>query len=220
MKRLISDEVIAIVELVKNAYDADAGNVLMQISRATNPARASIVVRDDGDGMTLDTLFDAWLQPATAWKRPGGRKRRTARGRYPLGEKGVGRFAADKLGAALELVTRARGSSEEVQLRVNWDAFDENAYLHEIQTAWMVRSPKKFRGNTHGTLLRIGGLRAAWDADLLSRVHEGLARLVSPSVDRSEQAFSVVIDSPDFPEFTDPSCIDLLKRHPIGSQGR
>jgi signal transduction histidine kinase len=203
-EELISDEVIAIVELVKNAYDADAANVLLNLSRATNPARASIVVRDDGDGMTLDTLFDAWLQPATSWKRPGGRKRRSASGRYPLGEKGVGRFAADKLGATLELVTRARDSSEEVQLRVNWDAFDENAYLDEVQTAWVVRAPRTFRGNAHGTLLRICGLRTTWDADLLSRVHEGLARLVSPSIDRSEQAFSVVVDSPDFPEFTGP----------------
>ena len=200
-EELISDEVMAIVELVKNAYDADASNVVFHLSRSTNPARATMVVRDDGDGMTLDTLFDAWLQPATAWKRPGGRKRRSAQGRYPLGEKGVGRFAADKLGATLELVTRARDSSEEVQLRVNWDAFDENAYLDEIQTAWVARAPKEFRGSTHGTLLRIAGLRTAWDADLLTRVHEGLSRLVSPSVDRSEQAFSVSIESPDFPEF-------------------
>src|SRR3712207_7632084 len=61
------------------------------------------------------TLFRStgWLEPATRRKRGGRWKRRTERGRFPLGEKGVGRFATDKLGAELELVSRARGRSEE-----------------------------------------------------------------------------------------------------------
>ncbi|MDQ2809597.1 MAG: ATP-binding protein, partial [Chloroflexota bacterium] len=56
-EELISDEVMAVVELVKNSYDADAGHVLVELSNITDPARALIRIRDNGSGMALDTLL-------------------------------------------------------------------------------------------------------------------------------------------------------------------
>src|SRR4051794_23155576 len=100
---------MALSELVKNAYDADATVVKVRLVGVTDPQSGHMEIWDDGDGMSLQTLLEAWLEPATEFKRRNGRKQRTARGRYPLGEKGVGRFAVDKLGSRLELVSRLRG---------------------------------------------------------------------------------------------------------------
>ncbi len=196
-EELISDEVAAVVELVKNAYDADASAVSIRIVNAA--IEGLIEIRDDGAGMSLETLLNAWLEPATSFKRRGGRKRRTALGRYPLGEKGVGRFAADKLGAELELVSRSRSSRDEVRLILSWEAFGDREYLDEIHNRWESRKPIEFSGRKHGTLLRITRLRTSWGAALVSRIHEGLSRLVSPSARASD--FGIVLECPEFPEF-------------------
>src|SRR5215207_8314817 len=79
-EELISDEVMAISELVKNAYDADASSVTVRLVSVQDPERGAIEVVDDGVGMTLETLLTAWLEPATSFKRRGGRKQRTPTG--------------------------------------------------------------------------------------------------------------------------------------------
>lgn len=209
---LISDEVMAVVELVKNAYDADASTVVIGLHDATDPDQAMISVRDDGIGMTLDTVLNSWLEPATDHKRRGGRKRRTPRGRYPLGEKGVGRFAADKLGAELELVTRASDVEEEIRLHVLWDAYSEAGYLDEVENRWERRSPSVFiePDAGQGTLIRATRLRGTWDAARLARLRDGLIRLTSPFDGPSD--FRIILDCPDFPELTGPVTSDLLSQ--------
>lgn len=209
---LISDEVMAVVELVKNAYDADASTVTIGLHDAADPDRATIFVRDDGIGMTLDTVLSSWLEPATDHKRRGGRKRRTPRGRYPLGEKGVGRFAADKLGAELELVTRAPDVADEVRLHVRWDAYGEAGYLDEVENRWERGIPTVFAEpcSRQGTLVCARRLRAVWDAARLSRLRDGLVRLTSPFDGPSD--FRIILDCPDFPELAGPVTSDLLSQ--------
>jgi signal transduction histidine kinase len=209
---LISDEVMAAVELVKNAYDADARTVTVALFRQGKPDAAYLEIRDDGEGMDLDTLLHAWLEPATEFKRRGGRKRRTALGRYPLGEKGVGRFAADKLGAELELITRTRHSAQELWLHVRWDLYGDGGYIDQIENHWALREPREFPGALHGTLLRITRLRTAWDAGRLTRLRVGLSRLVSPFSQHSD--FQIVLECPDFPELTGPVTNSLLEHAP------
>src|SRR5262245_44387196 len=92
---LISDDVVAITELVKNGHDADASCVSIQFIRVTADD-GEIYIRDDGHGMHVDTLLTRWMQPAGSSKGREG-ARHTAKGRRVLGEKGVGRFAADKI---------------------------------------------------------------------------------------------------------------------------
>jgi len=94
-EELISDEVVAISELVKNAHDADSKSVTISFLGVTAPD-GEISVRDDGTGMDRETLLGRWMEPAASTKVGAGRSK-TPRGRRVLGEKGVGRFAADKL---------------------------------------------------------------------------------------------------------------------------
>src|SRR5262249_46647657 len=161
------------VELVKNAYDADAHHVQLRFLHPGDPETACIEILDDGHGMDLDTVLHRWLEPATDHKRGGARKKRTRLGRFPLGEKGVGRFAADKLGSDLELVTRPADGADEIALHVGWHRFDEGSYLDQIENHWEIRAPTSFPGDEHGTVLRMHHLRATWTEDLLARVRDG-----------------------------------------------
>jgi hypothetical protein len=97
---LISSETVALTELVKNAYDADARYVLVALRPdATEPGleTSSVEVLDDGSGMNSKDITSTWLEPATPSRR---RQTATPSGRRVLGEKGVGRFASAKLGQA------------------------------------------------------------------------------------------------------------------------
>ncbi len=217
-EELVSNETMALAELVKNAFDADAHDVRVRLQRAQNPEDTVIEIIDDGDGMMLDTVLHAWMEPAASRKRGVAGKRRTHLGRLPLGEKGVGRFACDKLGGELELVTRARASTDEVILHVAWHAFESDAYLDDVQTSWQVREPCEFRGSAHGTILRMRQVRAIWDQALIARVRDGLGRLVSPHAD--QQDFAVTLDCPEFPTLHGPVTNGLLKGAPHQLQGR
>jgi len=112
---------------VKNAHDADASMVSIQF-RGVGAPDGSITVTDDGCGMDLETLLGPL--DGAGWQRQGGAGGRvTSRGRRVLGEKGVGRFAADKLARHLELVSRSRDADHEIRAMFDWDAFDTGARM-------------------------------------------------------------------------------------------
>jgi hypothetical protein len=108
---LISDEPVAVVELVKNAYDADARHVQVDFQGADPDMPTRIVVSDDGSGMDLQTVLTAWLEPGTTIKK---RAERSPGGRPYQGAKGIGRFAAARLGNSLLLETRRRDQNDVV----------------------------------------------------------------------------------------------------------
>ena len=99
-EQLLKNERVALVELIKNAYDADAGSVDVEFDgfaedMTTQPG-SRIVVRDDGCGMTPETVKTVWMNPATPTKflaKKGGKRRMSERNRVIQGEKGIGRFA-------------------------------------------------------------------------------------------------------------------------------
>src|SRR5262245_45147769 len=117
--QLIRDAGIAVFELVKNAYDADASHcaVTLHDVHLENDG-AQIIVEDDGDGMDAKTIRDVWLSPGTRFRlaqreSADPKVARTKKfHRLPLGEKGLGRFAVHKLGNGVEVVTRAKDSDE------------------------------------------------------------------------------------------------------------
>lgn len=215
-EQLISDESTAILELVKNAYDADAHTVVIRF--AASEATTVLEIHDDGDGMDLQTLMRGWLEPATHRKRGGQWKQRTALGRFPLGEKGVGRFAADKLGAHLELITKPRAGSEEVVLQIRWSLFESDAYLDEIENHWEVRAPQIFLNGMHGTLIRITDLRFVWDRRFIQRIRDSLTRLISPN--STTDGFALLLECSDLPDLAGPVTNQLLDQAPYQLQGR
>jgi len=210
---LISSDQIAIIELVKNAYDADATRVLVRFNGPLVEGAGSVEIIDNGHGMALETIQQAWMEPATAFKR---RKKRSERfQRRVLGEKGVGRFAASRLAHELELVTKRAESEHEIWVFFDWRQYEsDNTYLDEIESLWEITVPKeicptgalaslwKIRGEIrpeemdHGTLLRMSKLRVTWSEDKFKELRISLSRLISPffDIDRISEKDSFQVD--------------------------
>jgi C4-dicarboxylate-specific signal transduction histidine kinase len=211
-EHLISDQAVGLIELVKNAYDADATEVEIQLLGLASPETTTVIVSDNGVGMTLADVEGKWLSPAVDHKEREKREnRRTGLGRLPIGEKGVGRFAVHQIGRNLELITRAAGAPE-VALPIEWDRFESgDAYLDSMAVILEEREPRTFRDTATGTLLTVRHARTQWSRQLLEKVHRTLRRLQSPLKDRDTR-FRVILKCPEFPEYENIDPTDILDR--------
>ena len=137
---LISRETVAVIELVKNAYDADATRVLVRFQGPLEIGQGRIEVIDNGHGMSLETIQTTWMEPATLFRK---RQQRSEQyGRRVLGEKGIGRFAASRLANTLEVVTRRAGEGREIRVLFDWSQFDdEQKYLDQVAVLWEEAEP-------------------------------------------------------------------------------
>lgn len=172
---LISDEPVAVVELVKNSYDADAATVVVRFEGEDLKRPERIVVEDDGVGMGLKTVVRAWLEPATDTKRLvdiSPRKRRVLQG-----AKGIGRFAAARLAKSLRLETKREIDSRGVEVTIEWGDFEERRYLSDIDITYRITA---MPGRTHGTRLVMEGLRKVWKERDFEDLENRLSRLISP----------------------------------------
>ncbi len=115
--QLIKNELIALTELIKNAYDADAEWVKVSFMNFKDDysatANSKIVIEDDGCGMNKEIILNHWLNPATPDKYNRKKKNPvTSKGRILQGEKGIGRFAIFKLGKKITVTTRRQSQDE------------------------------------------------------------------------------------------------------------
>lgn len=215
---LISSETVAVIELVKNAYDADATHVLVRFQGLLESGQGQIEIIDNGHGMSLETIQTAWMEPATRFKKHQARSK--GRNRRVLGEKGIGRFAAFRLANSLEVVTRYVGTDHEIRAFFDWNQFDdEQRYLDEIEITWEQRDPKEIESAgtiqlleeadnlTHGTILRMKKLHTTWEKEQIEGLHTGLSRLISPISDQPrlspDDVFEIHLQFP--PPFEDQS---------------
>ena len=184
--QLLGDELIgsprlAVFELVKNAYDADANAVVVRIDLSSG-AEPTISVTDDGDGMSLELIRSVWLVPGDDHRR---RQREEGRRspkhhRLPLGEKGLGRFAVHKLGNRIEVTTRAAGSHECV-VEIDWNELIEKPFLDEAPVTVRERPAKLFVGGRTGTRIRIRELRGPeWKRGEVRRLANQITSICSP----------------------------------------
>lgn len=213
-EQLIRDATVGLLELVKNGYDADANHVTVKLLSLSNPNETVVVVEDDGCGMDLDTILYKWLEPATGHKEEAKkREERTLKGRLPLGEKGVGRFAAHKLGHELKLISRARNedgtlNNVEVVVKIPWDKFDDpNVYLSNVRINYEERFPQHFI-DCSGTYMEMRQARSKWNKRDVERVSRMLRRLMSPF--KTPESFSVALKCPDFPQYENLDATELL----------
>jgi hypothetical protein len=178
---LIGDDRLAIFELVKNSYDADAThvNVVLDVT-SENP---SIIVRDfSGDGMSKATIYEKWMEIGTDSKRAANRERSVKFNRLPLGEKGVGRLAVHKLGRKLTVNTRAE-ESPEFQINIDWPTLIDSAeYIEDTKIkVEELREPKVFTEGQTGTRIEIRDLNnESWTRGDIRRLKRLLTSIVSP----------------------------------------
>lgn len=211
-EHLISDQAVGLIELVKNSYDADATHVLVEIAKTAQPKNTCVIVQDDGCGMALADVQDKWLSPAVDHKDRDKREhKRTPRGRLPIGEKGVGRFAVHQLARRFELVTRAK-AEREVVVQLDWDEFDDGSrFLDKVDVPVVLRDPEIFTGNKTGTRLTMTCARAPWQERLLKKVHRTLRMLQSP-LRESGPSFVVKLKCPEYPQYENLAPSDILSK--------
>lgn len=222
----IKDDITAIVELVKNSYDADATAVVVTVAAHDAEAQNRFLrVSDNGVGMSGDEVDDHWLRLGFSEKR---RHKRTKRKRRKTGEKGIGRISADRLGRVLELKTQAR-NHDPVGLRVCWDEFEEpgrdlaSVPLQELaEMGFLVPGPVEWdevnesfacESESHpssrrasGTELTIRGLRDEWTRERVGQLRDSLAALTPPFKEMADfqirletdldESLNGIVDSP------------------------
>lgn len=212
-EHLIRDNTTGVLELIKNGYDADAASVTVELKNLANPETTEVVIQDDGDGMDEKILTGPWSEPAHGSKEAAKEKlERTKKGRLPLGEKGVGRFAAQRLGKNLELVTRPEGHPFEYILNIDWEKFDStSSYIDQISFPLEKREPKVFTGNKHGTRIVVRGARTPWTQREVANLQAHLIKLLSPS--REKKDFSVSLKCEEYPELESLEASDILQKY-------
>lgn len=198
-ERLISDEITAIVELVKNSYDADARwcRVLVDSDYITTEetffpgCHGQIVIEDDGTGMDLDELERGWLTISYSAKLEAKQSGRISprHGRTPLGDKGLGRLGAQRLGQVLEVFTtkttvdpdsRAEVVADErLHLGIDWRDLPKHEALSQVPISFEgARNPHRQKG----TRVIVSELRepAVWSSEAITDLQARLSQFISP----------------------------------------
>ena len=193
---LINDRRSAIIELVKNAYDADSEIVNVRISSFKEKEDQKydniikIEISDNGHGMTSDIIRDKWMVPSTddKLKRKYSPKKRLMQGR-----KGLGRYASAILGNRLVLETVS--DKKKSKVAIDWDEFEKYNYLDEIE----FESQEDSTSESDGTKLLITGkdeFFSAWTEDMVSKLHKDLRKLINPFKEKED--FKIFLEFGDF----------------------
>lgn len=193
----------AIIELVKNGHDADAKSVVIYFDASDN-----LYIVDNGHGMTNEVIESAWMTIGTDNKEinpytPGKRVR--------SGAKGIGRFALDRLGKSVEMLTLPDKATTGYRWNVEWSQFEKKALtvsdieadLDEVTDLDLLSEmPPECKAIydksvvTGGTVLRIESLRDVWDEETLTKLYQNLEALV-PIIEKD--SFSIYLISEKHP---------------------
>lgn len=183
---LVTNEFVAIFELVKNSIDAGATKVDIEF----DPDEDSIAIIDNGRGMSADDIRGKWLFVAYSEKAlasPDNYRDKIKPAGQFAGSKGIGRFACDTLGENLELYSRDAKTGPISKLDVDWTEFEQDSTdefqkitvsLGSVEEFPKVYCAKPISGR--GTMLVIKNTRQAWDEDAIVRLRRDLAKLIDP----------------------------------------
>lgn len=220
-KDLINDDNIAILELVKNSFDADAKRVDIsfcnlkknddqeEIADHYTNRTSRLIIRDDGVGMNLLDIENKWLNIAYSEKKNNSRQYN----RMMAGAKGVGRFSCDRLGHFLNLYTRKKGE-DCVLLKIDWSKFEVDDQGKEIQSINLdyeilgdgELQKRGYESFEHGVILEIIKLRSnwvrfdneKWSAEKLIGLKKYLEKLINPNQAFEKNDFGIYLNAEEF----------------------
>ncbi|MEJ7820669.1 MAG: ATP-binding protein [Chitinophagaceae bacterium] len=172
-KELVGRHETAVSELVKNAYDADATEVKLVFENAWQP-NGKLLIEDNGVGMTRDQLINGFMRLSSSEKIHNPISDRYKRIR--AGRKGIGRFATQRLGNKLTIITQTLNSESAIKLTINWEEFITDIDLLIITNQIETISKTK----EEGTDLIIEGLREGWSDVMIKRVFRYTSELLQP----------------------------------------
>src|SRR5690606_30244572 len=205
---LIKDKYAAIVELVKNSYDADSPICTISLlpftktifEKGTEKAVSGIrvVIKDEGHGMSFETVTDKWMVPSTDDKL---HRKISPKKRIMQGKKGIGRYSASMIGDDLVLQT-VDESGDLTTLYLIWKHFEDAKYLNDVDV--LIENFKTDRPS--GTEIIIVGDENhlnEWDAKQLRNLKSELKKLIPPIEKEIEKEdddkFKIILELGDFP---------------------
>ena len=227
--QLIADPNLAIIEFVKNAYDAGAAHLYLNF-RISDPNHTALVIADDGTGMDEQSFEANWMRPgfsakspdapAQSRKSPRSAAARREAGRIPAGEKGIGRLAAGRLGQSLEVFTRTQSNAPWLHVFFDWRSFDDmTRSLQEVGVPYDFESKPESPPVQSGTILIVRNLGQRWDTWVpgrpaagrsrtrLGRLRQDLELLVRPLTASNKIDFTIHLNSDSFLEKRDIATI-------------
>lgn len=206
---LITNDFVAIFELVKNSFDAHAKHVQIEFDED------SVTIVDDGKGMSKNDLISKWLFVAYSAKKTGEEDTGLPRDyrdeiserRGYAGNKGIGRFSCDRLGTTLDLYTRPVSGTRVEHLNIDWTQFEQDAKTEFVTVDTKLTYRKEFPRlkrikplKKSGTMLIISGLRNYWLHEKIESLRQDLAKLVDPFQSTSGATISTYVVDEDWPD--------------------
>lgn len=208
-EELIQDEYAAIVELVKNCYDADSPDATIVFKKIYESNCLEIRIEDNGVGMTPEDVINKWLVPSTAYKH---NKRTSEHGRIMQGRKGIGRYAASILGNDFEMITTDKNGVQ-TTLSLDWNKLADVEYLDQIKIPINTRKTD----STSGTKLIIHSQLSEndyWDEDAIRKLRFELKKLIPPKQEDNDQ-FHIILSFEDFYLEKSDNISEEIKPYPI-----
>lgn len=172
-EELVGKRDTAVAELIKNAYDADATEVDVIFQNAWSIG-GSLIIDDNGLGMTRKQLVDGFMRLSAADKIHNPVSPHFERTR--AGRKGIGRFAAQRLGSYLTIITQTKDSDMALKVEIRWDAFESDKDLNAIESK-IETLPKE---KEQGTYLKIERLREGWSDGNVKKIYRNISTLLQP----------------------------------------
>ncbi len=201
----VADPVIALLELIKNSYDADATEVSVHFENMRQGSPKIIVV-DNGIGMTDGDIHNKWMRAATNNKEHETTSKLFKRRK--IGEKGVGRFATQGLAKKITLVSKAIGTIEGFGLLIDWSDFEKNADddFEKIPNQIYPFTKKKAE---HGLEIHLESLNEKWGEEQIKRFHDDVSLVIPPT--GGPQKFRVQIIADEFEKYSGKVKSSFLK---------
>lgn len=203
-RELITDEFVAVFELVKNSFDAHAKKVKVIFENQYDLTNARIIIWDNGRGMDKSDLQNKWLFVAHSDKRDGTEDKdyrdKIQHKRTFAGAKGVGRFSCDRLGRYLNLLSIKDAPNALIEnLKIDWTSFeqDSNQEFIDIKVEHDNLSTTNYEDFQKGTILEISGLRDIWDRDRIKKLKVSLEKLINPIQGNDVDDFAIEIIAND-----------------------
>ncbi len=172
-RELVARQETAVSELVKNSFDADSKETTLTFIDSDDTG-GTLKIQDDGDGMTRDELVNGFMRISSTDKIHNPFSRTYKRKR--AGQKGIGRFAVQRLGKKLTIITQTEDSENALMLNIDWEDYKGDIQLSSITNSLKI-IPKQ---RTKGTTLIISELREKWTEAAIQRIFNYVTDIIQP----------------------------------------
>ena len=214
---LIQDNNAALIELIKNAFDADSSSINITFSMKPDQTFYKILIEDKGHGMSRDTIINKWMVPSTADKLT---RKTSPNGRILQGRKGIGRYAAAILGNDL-LLESVDQTGKKTTAYIEWKQFETAKFLEDVEILIETFDSNESPGTTLTITGNEDGL-AEWNETKLKDLKFQIKKLMSPlnkelqaNSSNTSDKFEIIIKEDHFVQYPEQLIEEIIEPFPL-----